>query len=78
MPGELLIKRMGFASHNRVLVRIFKDDVDIGAYMVAQGRAFSKGAYQKEEKNAKQNKRGFWGFHTPPIKPYQWRKMNRK
>ncbi len=79
LPGELLIKPMGFDYYNRVLVRIYKGGVDIGAYMVTHGMAFSyRNAYQKEEESAKVSKRGFWGFHTPPIRPYRWRKINRR
>ncbi|QKQ23780.1 hypothetical protein HUE58_00895 [Candidatus Ruthia endofausta] len=50
-------------------MRILKDDVDIEAYMMTQGTASSyKNAYQKEEENAKANKRGFWGFYKSSIK----------
>jgi endonuclease YncB( thermonuclease family) len=46
--------------------------------MVESGMAFSyKDAYQQEEDLAKAEKLGFWGFYTPPIEPYKWRKLNR-
>jgi endonuclease YncB( thermonuclease family) len=44
--------------------------------MVQSGMAFSyKDVYRQEEQLAKAEKLGFWGFDTPPIEPYKWRKL---
>ena len=37
-----------------------------------------KDNYRQEEDLAKAEKLGFWGFYTPPIQPYKWRKLNRR
>ncbi len=79
LPGVLLIKPMGTDHYQRILVRVYKGDTDIGKYMVEQGMAFSyKDTYRQAENEARKHKRGFWGFYMPPIKPYKWRKQNRR
>ena len=79
LPGELLIEPVSIDYYNRILVKVYKGNVDIGKLMVESGMAFSyKDAYRQEEDLAKAKKLGFWGFHTQPIQPYKWRKMNRR
>jgi endonuclease YncB( thermonuclease family) len=78
LPGEIAIKPIGIDHYQRILVRIYKGNTNIGKLMVESGMAFSyKDAYQQEEDLAKAEKLGFWGFYTPPIEPYKWRKLNR-
>ena len=79
LPGELLIESISIDHYNRILVKVYKGNVDIGKLMVEAGMAFSyKDAYRQEEDLAKAEKLGFWGFYTPPIQPYKWRKINRR
>jgi endonuclease YncB( thermonuclease family) len=79
LPDELLIEPIGVDHYNRILVKVYKGDTDVGMLMVEAGMAFSyKDTYRQEEDLAKAEKLGFWGFYTPPIQPYKWRKMNRR
>ncbi|SFV82636.1 Thermonuclease family protein [hydrothermal vent metagenome] len=79
LPDELLIEPIGIDHYNRILVKVYKGDTDVGKLMVEAGMAFSyKDTYRQEEDLAKAEKLGFWGFYTPPIQPYKWRKMNRR
>ena len=79
LPGELLIEPISIDHYNRILVKVYKDNIDIGKLMVEAGMAFSyKDAYRQEEDLARVEKLGFWGFYTPPIQPYKWRKLNRR
>ena len=79
LPGKLLIEPVGIDHYKRILVKVYKGDVDIAKLMVEAGMAYSyKDTYQQEEDLAKAEKLGFWGFHTPTIQPYKWRKMNRR
>jgi len=78
-PGKLLIEPVGVDHYKRILVKVYKGDVNIGKLMVEAGMAYSyKGAYQQEQDLAKAEKIGFRGFYTPPIEPYKWRKLNRR
>lgn len=78
LPGKLNIQPIGVDHYQRILVRVYKGDVDIGRLMVESGMAYSyKDVYHLEEESAKAEKLGFWGFYTPPIAPYKWRKLNR-
>ncbi|CAC9586582.1 hypothetical protein [uncultured Gammaproteobacteria bacterium] len=77
--GKLLITPIAIDHYQRILVRVYKGNTDIGRAMVELGMAFSyKNTYRQEEGSAKSKKLGFWGFYKPPIKPYQWRKANRR
>jgi endonuclease YncB( thermonuclease family) len=77
LPGKLLIEPVAIDHYHRVLVKVFKGDINIGKKMVEQGMAFSyKNTYRQEEDLAKSKKIGFWGFYQPPIKPYKYRKSN--
>jgi len=68
---------MGVDHYQRILVRVYKGDTNIGRLMVESGMAFSyQDTYRQEEETAKRQKLGFWGFDTPPIEPYKWRKLN--
>ena len=79
LPGKLLIEPVGVDHYQRILVRVYKGDVDIAQLMVEAGMAYSyKDAYREEEEIAKAEKLGFWNFYTSPIEPYKWRKMNRR
>ena len=79
LPGPLLIEPLGVDHYQRVLVRVYKGDVNIGQLMVESGMAFSyKDTYQQAEDLAKAEQLGFWHYHTPPIKPHKWRKLNRR
>ena len=78
LPGKLSIEPIGTDHYQRVLVNVYKGGIDVAKLMVEAGMAFSyKDTYRQEQALAKKEKLGFWGFYTPPIKPYQWRKMNR-
>lgn len=78
LSGKLHIKPKGVDHYHRILVSVYKADVDIGKRMVADGMAFSyKDTYKQTENKAKKNKRGFWGFYKPPINPYKYRKANK-
>ncbi len=78
LPGELLIEPVGIDHYSRVLVKVYKGSIDVGKLMVGAGMAHSyKDTYRKEEDLARAEKLGFWGFYTPPIEPYKWRKLNR-
>ena len=75
---ELLIKPIGIDYYDRVLIRLFVGEINIGRQMVLEGMAYSYNeAYLKEERLARSEKRGFWAFSKPPINPKQWRKMNK-
>ena len=79
IPGKIVIEPAGVDHYQRILVRVFKGDTNIGKLMVESGMAFSyKETYRQEEDLAKTEKLGFWGFDTPPIDPYKWRKMKRR
>ncbi len=78
LPGEILIKPIGIDHYQRILAAIYKGEENIAKLMVEAGMAFSyKDTYKKEEEIAKAEELGFWGFYTPPIEPYKWRKLNR-
>ena len=77
-PGELRIQIVGMDKYQRLLVKIYKGDVNIGQLMVEQGLAFSyRDTYLSEQHQAQANNLGFWAFESPPIKPYQWRRLHR-
>ncbi len=77
LPGKLSIQTLGTGYYRRILVRIYKGHTNIGRYMVEQGMAFSyQDNYLSSQNRAKMLKRGFWNFHTPPLQPYKWRKLN--
>ncbi len=79
LPGKLSIKPIGVDHYKRILVKVYKGNVDIAKLMVESGMAYSyKDSYRQEEDLARAEKFGFWGFYTPPIEPYKWRKLNRR
>jgi len=79
LPGKLLIEPVGIDHYKRILVKVYKGDTDISRFMVEKGMAYSyKDSYRQEEDLARAEKLGFWGFYTPPIEPYKWRKLNRR
>ena len=74
-PGDLVIKPIGVDYYHRILVRLFKGEIDIGKKMVEDGMAFSyDSTYKIEETYAKENQLGFWNFFKPPVNPKIWRK----
>ena len=74
-PGDLVIKPIGVDYYQRILIRLFKGEIDIGKKMVADGMAYSyDSTYKLEETYAKENKLGFWNFFKPPVNPKIWRK----
>ncbi|WP_428086092.1 thermonuclease family protein [Candidatus Thioglobus sp.] len=78
LPGEITITPIAIDGYQRILVRVYKGDVNVGKRMVEVGMAFSyKDTYKLEEQTAKAEKLGFWSFDTPPIRPYKWRKQHR-
>ncbi len=78
LPGEIVIKTTGIDHYQRILVRLYKGNTNIGKLMVESGMAFSyKDSYRQEEDLAIAEILGLWVFHTPPIEPYKWRKLNR-
>jgi endonuclease YncB( thermonuclease family) len=79
LSGEITISPIGVDNYQRILVKIYKGDVNIGKRMVESGMAYSyKNTYRQEEDLAKAEKLGFWAFATPPIKPYKWRKLKHR
>lgn len=79
LPGEVSIMPVGVDHYQRVLVRVYKGDVNVGKLMVESGMAFSyKDMYKKEQEGAQAEKQGFWGFDTAPIQPFKWRKLNKR
>jgi len=79
LSGELALKPMGVDYYNRVLIRLFIGEVNIGKQMVLDGMAYSYGdTYLEEEVLARKEKRGFWAFAKPPINPKEWRKNTKK
>lgn len=73
--GELVLKPMGVDYYNRVLIRLFIGETDVGKQMVLDGMAYSYDkTYLIEESLARSEKRGFWAFAKPPINPKEWRK----
>ncbi len=79
LSGEIKISPIGVDNYQRILIKIYKGDINIGRRMVESGMAYSyKNTYRQEEDLAKAEKRGFWAFATPPIKPYKWRKLKKR
>ena len=74
-PGDLVIKPIGVDYYQRILIRLFKGETDIGKKMVEEGMSYSyDSTYKIEETYAKENKLGFWNFFKPPVNPKIWRK----
>jgi len=74
-PGNLVIKPIGVDYYQRILIRLFKGETDIGKKMVEEGMSYSyDSTYKIEETYAKENKLGFWNFFKPPVNPKIWRK----
>ena len=74
-PGDLVIKPIGVDYYHRILIRLFKGEIDIGKKMVEDGMSYSYDrTYKIEETYAKENKLGFWNFFKPPVNPKIWRK----
>ena len=74
-PGYLVIKPIGVDYYHRILIRLFKGEIDIGKKMVEEGMSYSyDSTYKVEETYAKENRLGFWNFFKPPVNPKIWRK----
>ena len=76
--GRLFVKPLGVDYYDRILIRLFVGEVNIGRQMVLDGMAYSYDeTYLLEETLARKEKRGFWAFAKPPINPKEWRKQNK-
>ena len=74
-PGDLVIKPIGVDYYHRILIRLFKGEIDIGKKMGEEGMSYSyDSTYKVEETYAKENRLGFWNFFKPPVNPKIWRK----
>ncbi|MCS5591349.1 MAG: thermonuclease family protein [Gammaproteobacteria bacterium] len=77
--GRLSAKPLGVDYYERILIRLFVGEINIGRQMVLDGMAYSYGnTYMAEETLARKEKRGFWAFAKAPINPKEWRKQNKK
>jgi endonuclease YncB( thermonuclease family) len=77
--GRLFVKPLGVDYYDRILIRLFVGEMNIGKQMVLDGMAYSYGdTYLKEEALARKEMRGFWAFAKPPINPKEWRKNKNK
>ncbi|HIF89911.1 MAG TPA: thermonuclease family protein [Candidatus Thioglobus sp.] len=75
LSGVLAFKPIGVDYYNRVLIRLFVGETNIGKQLVLDGMAYSYDeTYLVEETLARKEKRGFWAFARPPISPKEWRK----
>lgn len=75
IPGEIFIEPVAIGYYGRVLVNLYKGDINIGEMMVNEGMAYAYGnQYKKQEQYAKKNHKGFWGYDKPPLTPKIWRK----
>ncbi|MDM7851667.1 thermonuclease family protein [Pseudochrobactrum kiredjianiae] len=64
----------GRDQYKRILAYCKAGDIDLNRTMVAQGWAVSYGLYQREEADARKNKRGLWAGNFE--RPAKWRKNN--
>ena len=77
--GKITIKPVVFGYYGRMLVRVFRHGEDIGKMMVRSGIAFAFNKdYKNDERLAKKEKLGFWGYYKPPQKPKKWRKTHKR
>lgn len=74
--GKLVVNLLGFDNYQRALVSIYKGGTNIAQQMVLDGFAFSYGDYPLEQKQAQNNKVGFWAFFKPPQQPKLWRRTH--
>ena len=75
--GDLVIEPVGVDYYQRILIRLYKGEINIGKRMVQEGMAYSyDDTYIKDELVAREKKIGFWAFFSPPINPKLWRKNN--
>jgi micrococcal nuclease len=65
----------GADKYGRLLLRIFRNHVDIAKIMVEKGMAWNTGNFHTEELEAKNAKRGLWKSNNP-IPPWEWRKTH--
>ncbi len=67
--------------YGRMLARVQMNGEDLGAWMVAQGHAWSyhyrrdPGPYAMEERSARSDKRGLWAT-SAPLEPREFRKQH--
>ncbi|SFV67688.1 Thermonuclease family protein [hydrothermal vent metagenome] len=77
--GEITITPIAFGHYGRMLVKIYRNGIDIGKSMVKAGVAFAYGSeYKVYEQEAQKEKAGFWGYYQTPQKPKLWRKKNKR
>ncbi|MFQ0813037.1 nuclease [Brucella anthropi] len=68
-------EKEGRDQYNRDLARCYLGEIDLNRWMVEQGWAVSYGDYQREESDARRNKRGIWAGQFQ--RPSQWRREHR-
>lgn len=77
--GKITLKPITFDHYKRMLVRVFYRDKDIGKKLVRSGMAFAFNKdYKNDERLAKKEKLGFWGYYKPPQNPKKWRKTHKR
>ena len=66
LPGELSIEPVGVDHYRRILVKVYKGNIDIGKLMVEAGMAFSyKDTYRGRRGFSQSRETGFLGFSHP-------------
>jgi micrococcal nuclease len=81
MQQAVVLNTRATDQYGRLLARIRMDGEDLGAWMVAQGHAWSyhyrrdPGPYAMEERSARSAKRGLWVASTP-TEPREFRKQH--
>ena len=75
------IKVIDIDRYQRIVGRIYVDDLDVSAEMVRRGAAWVYRKYAKDQKlykpedEARADKRGLWGLpEAERIPPWEWRK----
>lgn len=59
------VQPVGRDSYERWLARVSTGEGDLGAWLVAQGLAWSDGAYRREETEARRQRRGLFAAEQP-------------
>jgi micrococcal nuclease len=78
---EVVLNTRARDDYGRILARVDMDGEDLGAWMVAQGHAWSyhyrrdPGPYATQERSARSEKRGLWAANAP-TEPREFRKQH--
>lgn len=81
---DVIVHDLGPDKYKRRLGRVFCNGVDANAAMIESGSAWVYDYYVTErslyslQNSAKAEKRGLWASPKPPVKPWDFRKQNRK